>query len=87
MRHELHRLWHMFLSLVFGRANSCTGKADYKREATAIRAKESMERKRYPKKFDAYNCFWCNGWHIGGSIHGRLCSSLWHRTLTVLRIR
>jgi hypothetical protein len=25
-----------------------------------------MEKKSAPKLFDAYLCFWCRGWHIGG---------------------
>jgi hypothetical protein len=82
-----HQQWHTFLSLVFGLANSCSGKADYKSKATATKAKKAMEVKRAPKLFDAYKCFWCNGWHIGGSIQGRFWSSLWHRLLIAVRIR
>jgi hypothetical protein len=77
----------MFLSLVFGRANSCTGKADYKSEATALKAKMNMERKRAPKKFEVYNCWWCGGWHIGGAVKGRLIRSFAGRMLSLPRLR
>lgn len=56
--------FHKSLSGLAGEHRACRDKINYKSQKTALRAKQEMEAKR-DKIFDAYNCWWCNGWHIG----------------------
>lgn len=44
--------------------NQCGRKIKYPSEESALRGAASMEKKK-AEKFDAYECPYCAGWHIG----------------------
>jgi hypothetical protein len=60
------RVWNKFLSFLSGQKRACGRKVQYRRES-ALRASKNMSLK-YGKFMDAYNCYWCDRWHIGGKM-------------------
>jgi hypothetical protein len=71
----LQRKLHMFVGMLRGRYNTCLSqrkdgtfapKVDYKSQATAAKSAIKLHEK-WGKPFDAYQCFFCKGWHVGGS--------------------
>lgn len=66
---------HRFVGLMRGRSNTCLtqrndgsfqSKVDYKSQARAAKSALRLTEK-WGKPFDAYQCYFCNGWHIGGA--------------------
>lgn len=48
------------------RARSCDGKQRHKDKATALRHIGNLARTgANPRRFQAYRCMWCDGWHVG----------------------
>jgi hypothetical protein len=71
----LQRNLHMVVSGMRGRYNTCLSqrkdgsfvpKVDYKSQATAAKSALRLYEK-WGKPFDAYQCWYCKGWHIGGA--------------------
>jgi len=71
----LQRWLHRIVSGMRGRHNTCltqkkdgsfSQKIDYKSQATAQKSAEKLTEK-FGKSFDAYQCWYCKGWHIGGA--------------------
>jgi len=69
------RWLHRIVSGMRGRYNTCLSqkkdgsfapKIDYKSQATAQKSAEKLTEK-WGKPFDAYQCWYCKGWHIGGA--------------------
>lgn len=59
---------HRKAALDSGKDRACTGKIDYKSEATAEKAAIALNKKTERPNFhilEAYPCPFCNGWHIG----------------------
>ena len=72
---RLQRWLHTFVSMMRGRNNTCltqkkdgsfVPKVDYKSQATAAKSALRLTEK-WGKPFDAYRCWFCWGWHIGGA--------------------
>jgi len=62
---SLPQRWlHTLVSLMCGRGNSCGTKIDYRSQPGAERAAGEMAAK-HGREFDAYQCWFCWGWHIG----------------------
>jgi hypothetical protein len=55
-----------FVSFLCGKKNSCGNKIDYKSQSSANKASVSFGNK-VKREFEAYNCWFCDGWHIGGA--------------------
>jgi hypothetical protein len=71
----LQRWLHRIVSGMRGRNNSCltqkkdgsfSPKVDYKSQATAAKSALRLGEKS-GRMFDAYQCWYCKGWHIGGA--------------------
>jgi menaquinone-dependent protoporphyrinogen IX oxidase len=69
------RWLHRVVSGMRGRYNTCLSqkkdgsfapKINYKSQATAQKSAEKLTEK-FGKPFDAYQCWYCKGWHIGGA--------------------
>ena len=69
------RWLHTLVGAMRGRHNTCltqrkdgsfAPKVDYKSQATAAKSALRLGEK-WGKQFDAYRCWFCKGWHIGGS--------------------
>lgn len=69
------RWLHTFVGVMRGRYNTCltqrkdgsfVPKVDYKSQATAAKSALRLAEK-FGKPFDAYRCWFCKGWHIGGA--------------------
>ncbi len=60
---------HVKASRQSGRDSSCGKKIDYRSEATADGAANSMNKKKLakgdPKLLETYPCTFCCGWHVG----------------------
>jgi len=79
---------HRFVGLMRGRMNTCLTqrndgsfqpKVDYKSQATAAKSALRLTEK-WGKPFDAYQCWFCDGWHIGGAARltfGKFWSIMW----------
>jgi hypothetical protein len=79
---------HKFVGMMRGRMNTCqtqrndgsfSQKVDYKSQATAAKSALRLTEK-WHKEFDAYQCWYCNGWHIGGAARltfGKFWSIMW----------
>jgi hypothetical protein len=88
----LQRKLHTVVSGMRGRSNACltqrkdgsfAPKVDYKSQATAAKSALRLSEK-WGKPFDAYQCFFCKGWHIGGAANltfAKFLSILWIRLL------
>ena len=88
----LQRKLHTVVSGMRGRGNTCltqrkdgsfSPKVDYKSQATAAKSALRLAEK-WGKPFDAYQCWFCNGWHIGGAANltfAKFLSILWIRLL------
>jgi hypothetical protein len=88
----LQRKLHTIVSGLRGRNNTCltqrkdgsfAPKVDYKSQATAAKSALRLGEK-WGKPFDAYQCFFCGGWHIGGAANltfAKFFSILWIRVL------
>ena len=72
---RLERWLHMLVGMMRGRSNTCltqrkdgsyVPKVDYKSQATAAKSALRLTEK-WGKPFDAYQCWFCKGWHIGGA--------------------
>jgi hypothetical protein len=72
---RLQRWLHTFVGMMRGRCNTCLSqrkdgsfvpKVDYKSQATAAKSALRLTEK-WGKPFDAYRCFFCKGWHVGGA--------------------
>ena len=65
---------HRFVGMMRGERNTCYSerngvfhkKIDYKSQATAAKSALRLGEKQN-RKFDAYQCWFCNGWHIGSA--------------------
>lgn len=85
---RLQRWLHTFVSMMRGRHNSCLTqqkdgsfkpKVRYNTQPTAAKSASALTEK-YGKVFDAYRCWFCKGWHIGGAANltvGKFLSILW----------
>lgn len=71
----LERNLHMLVGAMRGRENTCltqrkdgsfAPKVDYKSQPTAAKSALRLTEK-WGKPFDAYRCWFCKGWHIGGA--------------------
>src|SRR5258708_384648 len=71
----LQRNLHKFAGMMRGKSNTCltqrkdgsfSPKVDYKSQATAAKSALRL-REKWGKAFDAYQCWFCKGWHIGGA--------------------
>ena len=69
------RWLHTFVGMMRGRSNTCLSQhrdgtfapnVDYKSQATAAKSALRLHEK-WGKPFDAYKCWFCGGWHIGGA--------------------
>lgn len=69
------RWLHRIVSGMRGRSNTCltqkkdgsySQKVDYKSQPTAAKSALRLTEK-WGKPFDAYQCWYCKGWHIGGA--------------------
>lgn len=58
---------HLDVSRLCGKNSACGNKIDYQSEATAQRSADVMLA-RGSKNLEPYPCYWCNGWHIGGTM-------------------
>jgi len=88
----LQRTIHTVVSGMRGRYNSCLSqrkdgsfapKVDYKSQATAAKSALRLAEK-WGKPFDAYQCWFCKGWHIGGAANltfAKFLSIAWVRLL------
>jgi hypothetical protein len=72
---RLQRNLHTFVGMMRGRYNTCLSqqkngsfapKVDYKSQETAAKSALRLTEK-WGKQFDAYQCWFCKGWHIGGA--------------------
>ena len=84
----LQRTLHRVVSGMRGRNNTCltqkkdgsfSPKVDYKSQPTAAKSALRLSEK-WGKPFDAYQCWYCKGWHIGGAANltfGKFLSVLW----------
>ena len=84
----LQRTLHRVVSGMRGRNNSCltqkkdgsfSPKVDYKSQPTAAKSALRLSEK-WGKPFDAYQCWYCKGWHIGGAANltfGKFLSIVW----------
>ena len=81
------RWLHMVVGMMRGERNTCYSerngvfnkKVDYKSQASAEKSAIKLAVK-FGRPFDAYQCWFCRGWHIGGSANltfGRFCSIVW----------
>lgn len=57
--------FHLEAGRQAGQASTCGKKINYQGEASATKAAERMSIK-YERPMEAYPCYWCHGWHIGG---------------------
>lgn len=86
---SLSQRWlHSFVGLLRGRDNTCrtqkrdgtfTSKIDYKSQPTAEKSAAKLTVK-LGRPFDAYQCWFCRGWHVGNSANltlGKFCSIAW----------
>ena len=85
---RLQRWLHTFVSMMRGRHNSCLTqqkdgsfkpKVRYNTQPTAAKSALALTTK-YGREFDAYRCWFCKGWHIGGAANltpGKFFSILW----------
>jgi len=71
----LQRWLHRIVSGMRGRHNTCltqkkdgsfSQKIDYKSQPSAAKSALKLTEK-WGKTFDAYQCWYCKGWHIGGA--------------------
>ena len=71
----VQRNLHKLVGLMRGRMNTCltqrrdgsfVPKIDYKSQATAAKSALRLSEKN-GKPMDAYQCWFCGGWHIGGA--------------------
>lgn len=88
----LQRKLHTVVSGMRGRYNTCltqrkdgsfAPKVDYKSQATAAKSALRLAEK-WGKPFDAYQCWFCKGWHIGGAANltfAKFLSIAWVRLL------
>jgi hypothetical protein len=88
----LQRTIHKVVSGMRGRYNSCLTqrkdgsfqpKVNYKSQPTAAKSALRLTEKT-GKPFDAYQCWFCKGWHIGGAANltfTKFLSILWIRLL------
>ena len=79
---------HMVVGMMRGRVNTCwtqrkdgsyVPKQNYKSQETAEKSARRLQEK-WGKPFDAYQCWFCKGWHIGGAANltfGRFLSIMW----------
>jgi hypothetical protein len=84
----LQRWLHTFVGYMRGRENSCLTqqkdgsfkpKVRYNTQPTAAKSALALFEK-YGRPMDAYRCWFCKGWHIGGAAHltvGKFFSILW----------
>jgi hypothetical protein len=57
---------HLSAARLSGEKRSCTGKIDYKSEASAEKAARKLnESGKAHHKLEHYPCPFCGGWHIG----------------------
>lgn len=71
----LQRNLHTFVGKMRGRHNTCLSqkkdgsfapKIDYKSQPSAAKSALKLTEK-WGRPFDAYQCYYCKGWHIGAS--------------------
>jgi hypothetical protein len=63
------RDWHLRMSRETGKELACDNKVNYLREETATRIAEKLNgRGDRRRELEAYPCWWCQGWHIGGKM-------------------
>lgn len=85
----VQRNFHMLVGMMRGRMNTCmtqrkdgsfVPKVDYKSQPTAAKSALRLTEK-WGKPFDAYQCWFCGGWHIGGAAN----LTLW-KFLSIARV-
>jgi hypothetical protein len=73
--HKFQRWLHTLVGMMRGQYNTCltqrkdgsfAPKVDYKSQESAVRSAVALEGK-FGRSFDAYQCWFCKGWHIGGA--------------------
>jgi hypothetical protein len=68
------RWLHTLVSGMCGRGNSCAyerhgeikQKIDYRSQESADKARVKLG-KKFGREFDAYQCWFCRGWHVGNA--------------------
>ena len=82
------RWLHTLVGIMRGRHNSCLTqqkdgsfkpKVRYNTQPTAAKSAQALTDK-YGREMDAYRCWFCKGWHIGGAANltvGKFFSILW----------
>jgi len=86
---SLSQRWlHTFVGFMRGRVNSCltqkrdgsfAPKIDYKSQESAAKSAAKLTEK-WKRPMDAYQCWFCKGWHIGNAANltfGKFCSIVW----------
>jgi hypothetical protein len=74
-KNVFQRRLHSLVGMMRGRYNTCltqrkdgsfAPKVDYKSQESAARSAVALTDK-FGREFDAYQCWYCKGWHIGGA--------------------